>query len=75
MAEEIDDQSWDLLNASDAPARSQSDTSRALGMIVRMTRLHDLGLGQLCFGPGEVEPPVYCEGSVAFAVATPTGAS
>ena len=22
----------------------------ALGMLVRMTRLHDLGLGQLCFG-------------------------
>ncbi|KAJ2934565.1 hypothetical protein H1R20_g2542, partial [Candolleomyces eurysporus] len=55
MAEEIDDQSWDLLNASDTRARSQSDTSHALGMIVRMTRLHDLGLGQLCFGPGEVE--------------------
>ncbi|KAF5325593.1 hypothetical protein D9611_000841 [Ephemerocybe angulata] len=56
MAEDIDDTAWELLNAPDtAQTRNQSDTSAALGMVVRMTRLHDLGLGQLCFSPEEAE--------------------
>ncbi|TEB21474.1 hypothetical protein FA13DRAFT_1819523 [Coprinellus micaceus] len=69
MAEDIDDETWDLLNSptcdlksllhasmheslptSDTKPRSKHDTSAALGMMVRMTRLHDLGLAQLLFG-------------------------
>lgn len=54
MAEDIDDISWEILNApGSVQPRNQSDTSAALGMIVRMTRLHDLGLAQLCFGEEE----------------------
>lgn len=50
MADEMDDTTWDLLNIPD-DGGAQSNESRTLGMLVRMTRLHDLGLAQLCFGP------------------------
>jgi len=48
MAEEMDDEAWGHLNgpgAGTVPSAGQT-----LGMLVRMTRLDDLGLGQLCFG-------------------------
>lgn len=54
MADEMDDASWELLNAPGVDA-AQGDTSRTLGMLVKMTRLHDLGLAQLCFDEAEVE--------------------
>ena len=54
MADEMDDASWELLNGPGVDS-AQGDTSRALGMLVKMTRLHDLGLAQLCFDEAEVE--------------------
>ncbi|KAF9477981.1 hypothetical protein BDN70DRAFT_880504 [Pholiota conissans] len=53
MADEMDDTTWELLNIPDDEVY-QSSESRALGMLVRMTRLHDLGLAQLCFDPDEI---------------------
>ena len=44
MAEELDDTTWDLL---DDPGQSTNDMG--LGMLLKMTRCHDLGLGQLFF--------------------------
>ncbi|KAJ6476268.1 hypothetical protein C8R45DRAFT_834205 [Mycena sanguinolenta] len=46
-AEEMDDDAWDLLNSVGA-GHVNSSVSVGLGMLVRMTRLHDLGLAQLC---------------------------
>ncbi|KAF8183765.1 hypothetical protein K438DRAFT_1920148 [Mycena galopus ATCC 62051] len=46
-ADEMDDDAWGLLNSGGAGSVS-SDVSLGLGMLVRMTRLHDLGLAQLC---------------------------
>jgi hypothetical protein len=43
MADELSSQTWDLLNS---PGEGHSD--RGLGMLLKMTRLEDLGLGQLC---------------------------
>lgn len=48
-ADEIDDVAWELLNGPGASA-AQGEVGQALGMLVKMTRLHDLGLAQLCFG-------------------------
>ncbi|KAH6911935.1 hypothetical protein BKA70DRAFT_1265951 [Coprinopsis sp. MPI-PUGE-AT-0042] len=47
MADEIDDTAWELLNGQGSG--HQSKTGQSLGMIVKMTRLDDLGLAQLCF--------------------------
>ncbi|KAI1782927.1 hypothetical protein LXA43DRAFT_1048934 [Ganoderma leucocontextum] len=44
MAEELDDATWDLL---DSPGQRANDMG--LGMLLKMTRCHDLGLGQLFF--------------------------
>ncbi|KAJ3509539.1 hypothetical protein NLJ89_g5173 [Agrocybe chaxingu] len=49
MADEMDDSTWELLNGPGVGV-AENETSRTLGMLVRMTRLHDLGLAQLCFG-------------------------
>ncbi|KAJ3818803.1 hypothetical protein F5880DRAFT_1490764 [Lentinula raphanica] len=51
-AHEIDDESWAILNGSSAllfGEGSSQNVAKALVMIVRMTRLDDLGLAQLCF--------------------------
>lgn len=48
MANEMDETAWQQLNGP-GEANTQSDVSTGLNMLVRMTRLHDLGLGQLCF--------------------------
>ncbi|KAF8875722.1 hypothetical protein CPB84DRAFT_1966704 [Gymnopilus junonius] len=48
MEDEMDDDAWDLLNMPEECA-STNEVSRILGMVVKMTRLHDLGLAQLCF--------------------------
>ncbi|KAF7297223.1 hypothetical protein MIND_00955400 [Mycena indigotica] len=45
MADEMDEEVWTLLNTS--PEGPQPPESIGLGMLVRMTRLHDLGLAQL----------------------------
>ena len=49
MEDEMDDLTWDLLNGPGEGA-APGDIGRTLGMVVKMTRLHDLGLAQLCFG-------------------------
>ncbi|OJT14262.1 hypothetical protein TRAPUB_9204 [Trametes pubescens] len=43
MAEELDDATWDLLGAP------TSSNDLGLGMLLKMTRCHDLGLAQLFF--------------------------
>ena len=52
MGDEMDDTTWDLLN-DPVPYDAANDTSHTLGMLVKMTRLHDLGLAQLCFDAEE----------------------
>jgi hypothetical protein len=51
MAEDLDDVTWGLLDELELPQSAQMTPSEAgagLGMLVKMTRLHDLGLAQLC---------------------------
>ena len=49
MENEMNDLAWDVLNGPGEGA-APGDIGRTLGMVVKMTRLHDLGLAQLCFG-------------------------
>ena len=49
MVDEIDDEAWEIMNGP-GQGNATGELSRALGMLVKMTRLHDLGLSQLCFG-------------------------
>ncbi|KAH9948079.1 hypothetical protein B0H21DRAFT_806180 [Amylocystis lapponica] len=53
MAEELDDATWDLL---DGPGQQQNDVG--LGMLLKMTRCHDLGLAQLFFPDLDVDVDV-----------------
>ena len=46
-AEDMDDRTWALLN-SPGEGQMHGDISSGLSMLVKMTRLHDLGLAQLC---------------------------
>ncbi|KAJ6542712.1 hypothetical protein B0H19DRAFT_1222017 [Mycena capillaripes] len=46
-ADEMSDEAWTLLNSAGS-GNASSSVSVGLGMLVRMTRLHDLGLAQLC---------------------------
>ncbi|KAJ7512662.1 hypothetical protein B0H11DRAFT_1946765 [Mycena galericulata] len=63
-ADEMDDEAWALLN-SPGEGNASSGVSVGLGMLVRMTRLHDLGLAQLCLPDvdfeGEEEEVVYSD--------------
>ena len=45
----MDDMTWELLNGP-GEGNTQGDMGLGLGMLVKMTRLLDLGLGQLCLG-------------------------
>jgi len=65
MADEMDDESWELLNR---PSRmsSESEMSRVLGLLVKMTRLHDIGLAQLCFDDNEESLLQCSEHDMAF---------
>lgn len=61
MAEDLSDETWDALD--DSARRTEDD--KGLGMLLKMTRCHDLGLGQLFF-PGldmDTDPSVSSEGS------------
>lgn len=49
MGTEMDEDSWDLLT-DPGDGATHSELSWGLGMLVKMTRLYDLGLAQLCFG-------------------------
>jgi len=53
MGIEMDEHSWNLLNGP-GDGMTQSELSQSLAMLVKMTRLHDLGLAQLCFGDEDV---------------------
>ncbi|KAI0696404.1 hypothetical protein C8T65DRAFT_663849 [Cerioporus squamosus] len=57
MAEELDDATWDLL---DGPGQSAPVNDMGLGMLVKMTRCHDLGLGQLFFPDLDLESDATC---------------
>lgn len=48
LAEEMEEDAWQILNGP-GEGHAQGDVSQGLAMLVRMTRLHDLGLAQLCF--------------------------
>ncbi len=55
MAEELDDVTWELLDgirpahiAQQEGAETNVAASTGLTMLLKMTRLHDLGLAQLC---------------------------
>lgn len=52
MGDEMDEESWSLLNGP-GDGTTHSDLSQSLGMLVKMTRLYDLGLAQLCFSDEE----------------------
>lgn len=57
MAEDLDDDSWALLNT---PARSQpNQDDHGLSMVLKMTRLHDLGLAQLCVPDLAIDEDIY----------------
>lgn len=47
MADEMDERTWALLNGP-GEGNTPGDVTLGLGMLVKMTRLHDLGLAQLC---------------------------
>lgn len=49
MEDAMDDATWALLNGP-AENNAKSDVGLSLGMLMKMTRLHDLGLAQLCLG-------------------------
>ena len=55
MADELDDATWDLL---DGPGQRTNDMG--LGMLLKMTRCHDLGLGQLFFPELELDSDSTC---------------
>ncbi|OCH88509.1 hypothetical protein OBBRIDRAFT_795199 [Obba rivulosa] len=55
VAEELDDETWRLL---DGPGTQQNDIG--LGMLVKMTRCHDLGLGQLLFPDMDMDSDETC---------------
>ncbi|KAJ7280212.1 hypothetical protein C8J57DRAFT_1301938 [Mycena rebaudengoi] len=54
MAEEMDDDAWALLNSC-GEGNANTVVSSGLGLLIRMTRLHDLGLAQLCLPDVEWE--------------------
>ncbi|KAF8064194.1 hypothetical protein FPV67DRAFT_1503890 [Lyophyllum atratum] len=49
MEDELDDRTWGLLNGP-AEGNARGDVGTGLSMLMKMTRLHDLGLAQLCLG-------------------------
>jgi len=43
----MDDGVWEALNIAPEGSDGNNDKARTLGLVVKMTRLGDLGLGQL----------------------------
>lgn len=62
MAEELDAEAWDLL---DGPGTSAVQNDRGLGMLLKMTRCADLGLGEMFF-PDEDPAPEDIEEEEAY---------
>jgi hypothetical protein len=51
MAEDLDDATWESLDEAEPPRKERMISSGpgvGLPMLLKMTRLHDLGLAQLC---------------------------
>lgn len=66
MAEELDDATWELLDrarpahpAQEEAGAETSVASAGLAMLLKMTRLHDLGLAQLCIPELVIDEDVY----------------
>ncbi|KAJ6482917.1 hypothetical protein C8R47DRAFT_577324 [Mycena vitilis] len=59
-ADEMDDEAWTLLNSA-GEGNANSGVSVGLGMLVRMTRLHDLGLAQLCLPDVDLDEEGYSD--------------
>ncbi|KAI0052444.1 hypothetical protein FA95DRAFT_1675139 [Auriscalpium vulgare] len=60
MAEELDDAAWAHLDAALAVASSgRTGGGLGLGLLVAMTRLHDLGLAQLCVPELGLDEEIY----------------
>ncbi|TFY55449.1 hypothetical protein EVG20_g9314 [Dentipellis fragilis] len=57
MAEELDDTTWKQLNTPGP--KTQSDLG--LSMLLKMTRLHDLGLAQLCTPEVDIDKDIYVQ--------------
>ena len=57
MAEELDDATWDLL---DGGGQNAPVNDMGLGMLVKMTRCHDLGLGQLFLPDLDLDSDATC---------------
>ncbi|KAJ6508607.1 hypothetical protein C8R45DRAFT_1089769 [Mycena sanguinolenta] len=65
-ADEMHDEAWTLLNST-GDGNAISGVSVGLGMLVRMTGLHDLGLAQLCLPDvGFDEDGPYSDGEDIF---------
>ncbi|ETW79758.1 hypothetical protein HETIRDRAFT_452848 [Heterobasidion irregulare TC 32-1] len=58
VAQELDDATWALL---DGPGGGQPDLG--LSMLLKMTRLHDLGLAQLCVPDSGIDEEIYDQSS------------
>ncbi|KAI0063345.1 hypothetical protein BV25DRAFT_419235 [Artomyces pyxidatus] len=54
MAEDLDDATWELLDGAGA-----AESDHGLGMLLKMTRLHDLGLAQLCLPELGIDEEIY----------------
>jgi hypothetical protein len=61
----MDDGTWALLN-SPGEGHTHGDISSGLGMLVKMTRLHDLGLAQLCLPDVDFDELASEEGRVGM---------
>ncbi|EIN05800.1 hypothetical protein PUNSTDRAFT_122223 [Punctularia strigosozonata HHB-11173 SS5] len=48
IAEDMDDEIWDLLDSPHADTANNGE-HEGLGLLLKMTRMHDLGLGQIWF--------------------------
>ncbi|KAJ7079770.1 hypothetical protein B0H15DRAFT_787694 [Mycena belliarum] len=59
-ADEMSDEAWAMLNSS-GEGHATTGVSVGLGMLVRMTRLHDLGLAQLCLPDVAFDEEVYSD--------------
>lgn len=60
MAEELSDETWKLLDTPiDSKSNSSSSNEMGLGMLLKMSRCDDLGLGQLLFPDSESDPDTH----------------
>ena len=61
MAEDLDDATWESLDEAEPPRKEQmmpNVPGVGLPMLLKMTRLHDLGLAQLCVPDLDVDEDI-----------------